>query len=263
MIRTQTDSLFAAHAGPQVFHAFFTRSGGVSTGIYAGLNCAPASADSPACIAENRARAAAEMGVAPERLLTLRQTHSAMCHLVRDPWPPGTLVEGDALVTDRPGLALGVLTADCAPVLLAGRGNSGPVIGAVHAGWKGAIGGVLESGLAAMESLGASRQSLCAVIGPCIARDSYEVGGDFRADFLAHDPENTRFFKPRADSFTFDLPAYVAHRLTQAGLVRIFTTGQDTCAQEDDFFSFRRATQAGQADYGRQISAILIRPAAS
>lgn len=263
MIRFHSDSTFSAHANPHVVHGFFLRTGGISTGIYESLNCAPLSADDPACVKENRARAAMALGVAPDHLLTLSQTHSATCHIVRAPWKPGQIMEGDALVTDRPGLALGVLTADCAPVLLAGKSESGPVIGAAHAGWKGALGGILESTIDAMESLGASRQSLCAVIGPCIARDSYEVGADFRADFLAHNPENTRFFKPRADSFTFDLPAYVTHRLMQAGIVRIFTTGQDTCAQEEDFFSFRRATQAGQSDYGRQISAIVIRPAVS
>lgn len=263
MIRLHSDSAFSAHAGPRVVHGFFLRAGGISTGIYESLNCAPLSADDPACVKENRARAAMALGVAPDHLLTLSQTHSATCHIVRAPWKPGQIMEGDALVTDRPGLALGVLTADCAPVLFAGESASGPVIGAAHAGWKGALGGVLESTIDAMESLGAPRATLSAVIGPCIARPSYEVGADFRAEFVTHAPENARFFKrtETEESFLFDLPAYVADRMARIGVAHVSATGHDTCAQEADFFSFRRATHAGHADYGRQLSAIVIRAA--
>lgn len=260
MIRYHTDSAFADHTGPQVFHAFFTRAGGVSAGIYAGLNCGPLSADDPACVAENRARAAAALDVPADRLVTLKQTHSAICHVVQGPCALGRTIEGDALVTDRGGLALGVLTADCAPVLLAGRGPSGPVVGAAHAGWKGALGGILEATLQAMESLGTAPKTIQAVIGPCIARPSYAVGEDFLKPFLAQDPSASRFFTPYQDGFLFDLPAYCGHRLTLSGVSGTGNTGHDTCAQEGDFYSFRRATHRGESDYGRGLSAIVIRP---
>lgn len=260
MIAIVQDSAFADSAGDEVFHAFFTRAGGVSTGIYEGLNCGPVSSDDPGNVRENRARAAAFLGVDPERLMTLRQTHSAVCHVVRQPWPAGETPEGDALATDRAGLAIGVLTADCAPVLFAGRGPDGPVIGAAHAGWKGAWGGVLEATVEAMLGLGAKRETIGALVGPCIARASYEVGPDFPEPFLARAPRDERFFTPIKHGFLFDLPAYCAHRLSDAGIVRVSATGHDTCADESRFYSFRRATVHGESDYGRGLSAIVIRP---
>lgn len=253
-----------AEAGPRfVAHAFFTRAGGVSTGIYASLNCGPGSQDHAAAVEENRSRAALRLGLAPRNLVTLHQIHSARCITVDGPWPQGQPPEADALATATAGLALGVLTADCAPVLFAGESSKGPVIGAAHAGWKGAVGGVLESTLSAMLALGAEADSLTACIGPCIRRSSYAVSEDFLSPFLERDPQDRRFFTPADDPdlFFFDLPAYVAHRLAQAGIDAVYDTGGDTQGEDQRFFSFRRATLRGQTDYGRQLSAILIRPA--
>lgn len=233
-------------------HGFLGRRGGVSTGNYAGLNVGIGSDDDAGAVAENR-RLATEAVLPGTRLLTLYQTHSA--DVVRaltafDDRPPG-----DALVTDRPGLALGILTADCAPVLFADR--EAGVVGAAHAGWKGAIGGVTDSAIAAMEKLGARRDRIAAAIGPCIARSSYEVDDGFARRFDADDPANERFFAPgKPGHHQFDLEAYVAHRLAKAGLARIEMLGLDTYADEDRFFSFRRATHRGEPGYGRQISII-------
>lgn len=252
---------FVENGKDPVFHGFFTRAGGASTELYAGLNCGPGSQDDPAAIAENRKRAAEVLGVSADRLLTLYQIHSAACQSVSGPWPGGKAPEADALVTATPGLAIGVLTADCAPVLFAGEGAGGPVIGAAHAGWKGAVSGILESTVAAMKDLGARADSIRACIGPCIRRESYEVSQDFLAPFLEQDAENDRFFAPgkALGLFQFDLAAYVAHRLTLAGVEPVYDTGGDTCAEESRFFSFRRATLRGEGDYGRELSAVVIR----
>ncbi|WEJ98684.1 MAG: peptidoglycan editing factor PgeF [Candidatus Sphingomonas phytovorans] len=244
--------LIRARALDGVPHGFLGRRGGVSTGIHAGLNVGIGSDDDPDAVTENR-RLATEAVLPGARLLTLYQTHSA--DVVRaltafDDRPPG-----DALVTDRPGLALGILTADCAPVLFADR--EAGVVGAAHAGWKGAIGGVTDSAIAAMEKLGARRDRIAAAIGPCIARSSYEVDDGFARRFDADDPANERFFAPgKPGHHQFDLEAYVAHRLAKAGLARIEMLGLDTYADEDRFFSFRRATHRGEPGYGRQISII-------
>lgn len=252
---------FSDNGRAPVFHAFFTRDGGESTGIYAGLNCGPGSKDAPEAVAANRRAAARRLGVALERLLTLHQIHSAVCRTVNEPWPEGKAPEADALVTDTPGLAIGVLTADCAPVLFRGEGGKGPVIGAAHAGWKGAVSGILEATVASMGVLGARPHRISACIGPCIRRESYEVSRDFLRPFTEQDPANGRFFLPGRESafFQFDLPAYVAHRLAAAGIEDVRDTGGDTCSEPDRFFSFRRATLAGETDYGRQLSAIAIR----
>lgn len=253
---------FGGNAKGPVFHAFFTREGGRSAGIYAGLNCGPGSSDDSLAVAENRNAAAARLGVLPSRLLTLYQIHSAACLSVSGPWPEGGKPpEADALVTATPGLAIGVLTADCAPVLFVCEGPKGPVIGAAHAGWKGAVSGILESTLAAMAALGAKPGDISACIGPCIRRDSYGVSEEFLKPFVEQDEENRRFFLSgqREGAFQFDLPAYVAHRLALAGVGEVYDTGGDTCAEEARFFSFRRATLKGEADYGRQLSAIVIR----
>lgn len=236
-----------------VAHGFLSREGGVSTGPHGGLNVGLGSDDDPAAVAENRARATAAV-LPGSRLVTLYQVHSGDCITVTAPFN-GDRPRADALVTDRPGLALGILTADCAPVLFADVAAG--VIGAAHAGWKGAIGGITDSTILAMESLGARRDRITAAIGPCIARVSYEVDDAFARRFETDDPANERFFAPaRAGHHQFDLEAYVVHRLASAGIRRIAALGLDTYADEDRFFSFRRATHRGEPDYGRQIALI-------
>ena len=249
---TTAVEVIRARALDGVAHGFLGRRGGVSTGDYAGLNVGIGSDDDADAVAENR-RLATDAVLPGARLVTLYQTHSAA--VVRaltgfDDRPPG-----DALVTDRPGLALGILTADCTPVLLADR-DAG-IVGAAHAGWKGAIGGVTDAVIAAMEQLGAKRERIAAAIGPCVARASYEVDDGFARRFEADDPANERFFAPgKPGHHQFDLEAYVAHRLAGAGLTRIETLGLDTYGDEDRFFSFRRATHRGEPGYGRQVSII-------
>lgn len=244
-----------ARALAGVAHGFLGRRGGVSEGITAGLDMGRRGQDavSPE-LAENRARAIAAVAPGAE-LLTLYQIHSAEAVVVQAPWDDRDRPRADALVTDRPGLLLGILTADCAPVLFADPAAS--VVGAAHAGWKGAIGGVTDATIAAMERLGARRDRIAAAIGPCIARASYEVDDVFRARFVAEDGANDRFFaEGRAGHAQFDLEGYVAHRLARAGIGRVEMLGLDTYADEARFFSFRRATHRGEADYGRQISLI-------
>ncbi|PTS77219.1 peptidoglycan editing factor PgeF [Sphingomonas sp. HMWF008] len=237
-----------------VAHGFLGRTGGVSTGIHAGLNVGIGSDDDAAAVAENR-RLASEAVLPGATLVTLYQIHSADCVTVRAPFDARLRPRADALVTDRPGLALGILTADCAPVLLADQAAG--VIGAAHAGWKGAIGGITDATILAMEALGAKRDRIAAAIGPCIARASYEVDDAFARRFEAHDPANERFFaEGRAGHFQFDLEAYVAHRLASAGIGRVALLGLDTYTDEARFFSFRRATHRGEPGYGRQISVI-------
>ncbi len=240
---------FLTHPALGARHGFFTRRGGVSAGAYAALNCGPRSADDPAHVAENRARAARALGAAPERLVGLRQVHGPVVVEAEPGWsdPP----EADALVTNRPGLLLGIVTADCAPVLLADA--EAGVIGAAHAGWRGAVAGVLEATVAAMERLGARRGRIAAVIGPCIAQASYEVRADLREAV-----GDARFFAPGRDAahFQFDLAAYCAHRL--AGIGRVEALGLDTLAEEARFFSHRRRTLAGGGPLGHQLSAIML-----
>jgi polyphenol oxidase len=236
-------------------HAFFTRQGGVSTGLYASLNCGYGSGDAPEAVAENRARAAARLGVAADRLSGVYQVHSATCVTLEAPIRRGEAPRADAMVTRVPGLALGILSADCAPVLFADAGAR--VIGAAHAGWKGALAGVTDAALAAMEALGASRERIHAAVGPCIARTSYEVDDAFAARFRDADPANERFFTDgRAGHPRFDLEAYVTHRLAAAGVGRVEALGLDTYANEPRFYSYRRATHQGEPSYGRQISLI-------
>jgi len=241
-----------ARALAGVAHGFLGRRGGVSTGDYAGLNVGIGSDDDADKVAENRRRAT-EAVLPGARLVTLYQIHSA--DVVRALTGFDDRPRGDALVSDRPGLALGILTADCAPVLFADR-DAG-VVGAAHAGWKGAIGGVTDATIDAMEKLGARRDRIAAAIGPCIARASYEVDDAFARRFEEHDPANERFFAPgKPGHHQFDLEAYVAHRLAAAGITRIEALGLDTCADADRFFSYRRATLRGEPGYGRQISII-------
>lgn len=237
-----------------VRHGFFTRRGGVSRGIFAGLNCGPGSSDRATDVAANRALVAGAMGVAPDALLSLHQVHSA--DVVTVTGPLARRPRADGLVTRMPGLALAITTADCQPVLFADA--EAGVIGAVHAGWRGAFGGVIEAALTAMEHLGARREAITAVIGPCIGPRSYEVGAEFRAEFIAAAPENARFFTPghAASKHLFDLPGYSLARLHRAGVGRSRWTGEDTFTDAARFFSYRRATHAREPDYGRQLAVI-------
>lgn len=234
-------------------HGFLGRTGGVSEGLFESLNVGLGSSDDPARVRDNRARALAS--VAPgARLVTLAQVHSARC-LVAGDWSDVARPEGDALVTDRANVAVGVLTADCAPVLFADRAAG--VIGAAHAGWKGALSGVLEATLDAMEALGARRARIAAAVGPCIAQESYEVGPEFATRFLAGDPASAPFFAPGPRGRPhFDLPGYAVHRLRRAGAGAVAALGLDTCTDPARFFSYRRTTRAAEADYGRQLSLI-------
>ena len=232
-------------------HGFLGRRGGVSTGIHAGLNVGWGSDDEREAIAENRRRAVAAV-LPGAALVTVHQVHSPDVVTVAEPWPDDARPQADALVTNRPGLLLGILTADCAPVLLADR--EAGVIGAAHAGWRGALAGVTDSTIAAMEALGAKRERIAAAIGPCIAQPSYEVDTGFVAKF---GPDNARFFKPgREGHAQFDLEGYVAARLTAAGIATVERLNLDTYADQTRFYSYRRATHRGEADYGRQISVI-------
>jgi YfiH family protein len=246
-----------ARALEGVPHGFLGRRGGVSEGVCAGLNVGLGSDDDRAAIAENRRRAIE--AVAPgAKLVTVHQVHSADVVVAEAPWSDDGRPRADAMVADRPGLALGILTADCAPVLLADR--EAGVIGAAHAGWKGALAGVVEAIVAAMERLGADRARIAAAVGPCIARKSYEVDESLLRRFLDADPENERFFVAgeRPGHHQFDLEAYVISRLAAAGLGRIEALGEDTYSQPDRFFSLRRATHRGEPDYGRQVSLIAL-----
>jgi polyphenol oxidase len=237
-------------------HGFLGRRGGVSAGELAGLNVGYGSGDGREAIAENRARAIA--AVLPEaELATVHQVHSPDAVVVERPWPQERRPHADAMVTNRPNLLLGILTADCAPVLLAD--TEAGVVGAAHAGWRGALAGVTDSVIGAMEGLGARRGRIAAAVGPCIGRSSYEVDETFRGRFLGLDPANQRFFiagpggRPH-----FDLEAYVAARLTAANISSVEALGLDTYTDAERFFSYRRATHRGEADYGRQISLIAV-----
>lgn len=238
-----------------VRHGFFTREGGVSTGLYEGLNTGVGSADDPAAVAENRRRAAEWMGATPDDLAAPYQVHSAVALTAVAGWR-GERPQGDAVATAAPGVVCAVLTADCAPVLLADP--QAGVVAAVHAGWKGALAGVVEAAVDAMAAQGALPGRTVAVVGPCIAQGSYEVGADFQARFEAEQPEAARFFVGGVapDRRRFDLPGYVLWRLAQAGVGRAAWTGHDTRADPARFYSNRRAHLAGEPDFGRLISAI-------
>ena len=237
-------------------HGFLGRRGGVSTGLVAGLNVGLGSGDDPVAVTENRRRAADAMAPGA-RLVTVYQVHSADAVIARD-WADDARPHADAIATDRPGLVVGIVTADCAPVLFADA-DAG-VIGAAHAGWKGALGGVTDATITAMESRGARRDRIATAIGPCIARASYEVDAAFLRRFAGTDRDNERFFADgrRPGHHQFDLEAYVAHRLASAGITRVAALGIDTYARPDAYFSFRRATHRGEPDYGRQISLIAL-----
>lgn len=241
-------------------HAFFSRTGGVSQGIYASLNCGFGSGDAPAAVAENRARAMHRLDLKPDRLVTAFQIHSPACVVVEEPWPHDRAPRADAMATRARGVALGILTADCAPVLFADP--KARVIGAAHAGWKGAKAGVLEATVARMAELGARPADIVAAIGPCIAQRSYEVGPEFPGPFLADDPADRDFFAPapRTGHHLFDLAGYITRRLGTVGVGLVQRCPNDTVAEEDRFFSYRRSCLRGEADYGRALSTIVLVP---
>jgi YfiH family protein len=243
---------------PHIRHGFFTREGGVSDGIYASLNCGPGSGDAIPKVMENRTRAAKTLGAALESLVTCYQIHSANVVIIDKPWTWKEAPQADAVVTKTPGIALGILAADCLPVLFADA--QAKVIGAAHAGWKGAISGVCENTISAMEKMGATRANIVASVGPGIAQNSYEVSAEFYERFFTESGTNALYFKPsdRADHYRFDLKAYVAGRLKAADISRNNVLAEDTCLDENRFFSFRRATLRKEPAYGRQISAILL-----
>ncbi len=239
-------------------HAFFTRQGGVSGGLFASLNCGFGSGDDPHKVAKNREIAAAQLGVAPARLVSCHQVHGTQTITVEEAWRREHNPRADAMVTTVPGIALGILAADCAPVLFADA--EARVIGAAHGGWRGALAGVMEATVAAMAALGASAERIRAGIGPCIAQPSYEVGPEFAQAFAAGDQGSGSFFKPgaRAGHFLFDLPGYIAHRLGRLGLAAIERAPHDTAAEEALFFSYRRACLRREPDYGRGLAAIAL-----
>lgn len=237
-------------------HGFLGRRGGVSRGVCAGLNCGLGSGDDHDDVVENRRRAADSVAPAAA-LVSVHQVHSAEAVVATAPWPDDARPHADAVVADRPGLILGVVTADCAPVLLADR--EAGVIAAAHAGWKGAVGGVLAATVAAMVGLGARADRIAAAVGPTIARASYEVDDRFRHHFLTADPANERFFADgRPGHWQFDLEGFVVSQLAEAGVGRVEALGLDTYADPDRFYSFRRATHRGEPDYGRQLSLIAL-----
>jgi len=241
-----------------VRHAFFTRQGGASKGVYASLNCGPGSGDASANVKANRTRAMAAMGLAGVDLLTANQVHSATVVTVDGPWRESGAPKADGLATKVRGLALGVLTADCAPVLFADA--KAGIVGAVHAGWRGAKAGVLEATVKAMIDLGADVEDVSAGIGPCIAQESYEVESGFAAAFMDDDRENRDYLAAaeREGHYLFDLPGYVAGRLKALGVASVETAALDTFADEKLFFSYRRATLKGEGDYGRNLSVVAL-----
>ena len=240
-------------------HGFFARRGGVSGGLYSSLNCGNGSDDSASNVVKNQTLVADYLGVSPDTLLTLYQIHSDKTVTVTDPWLPAERPQADAMVTNTPGLAIGVLTADCAPVLFADETRG--VIAAAHAGWQGALSGVVEQTITAMCALGAERGSIIAVVGPCIGQHNYQVGPEFRDTFLSANRRYESLFAPspdetRPDHWQFDLRGFVEGRLHESGLHAVSSIAMCSYANPDKFFSYRRATHHGEADYGRNISAI-------
>ncbi|HLJ06008.1 MAG TPA: peptidoglycan editing factor PgeF [Acetobacteraceae bacterium] len=241
-------------------HGFFTRAGGISSGPYASLNCSLSGGDARDAVLHNRAAAARALGADPDKLVGLTQVHGTDIVHVTDAWQPGAGPRADAMVTDRLDIALGIITADCAPILLAD--TQAGVVGAAHAGWRGAVGGVIEATIAAMVRLGARPSSIAAAIGPCIRQPSYEVSADLRDAVLAHAAADDRFFAPghRPARWQFDLAGYCAARLNTAGIIQIETVDADTAADEARFFSYRRRTLGGGGPIGHQISIIALNP---
>ena len=241
-----------------IAHGFFTREGGVSEGIYAGLNCGAGSKDDRARVTENRSRVAGHLGAPAGSLLTCYQIHSASAVIVTAPWTFETMPKGDALVTNVPGIAIGALAADCAPILFADP--EARVVAAAHAGWKGALTGIIESTITTMTSIGAKRNRIRATLGPCIGPTAYEVGPEFEENFLKVNPDHARFFRrasPEARPY-FDLPGFVLERLALAGLDTVENCTRCTYSDEARLYSYRRTTHRREPDYGRQVSAIVL-----
>jgi YfiH family protein len=243
-----------------VRHAFFTRRGGVSEGVYASLNGGLGSSDDLDRVRENRRRMTNQLGLSPDALVSVHQVHSPDAVLVEHPFPPDARPRADGMVTARPGLALGITTADCGPVLFADP--EAAVIGACHAGWRGALTGILEATIEAMEGIGAERGRIIAVLGPTIGFGAYEVGPEFVAKFQEHSDANGRFFRSsaRQGHSLFDLPGYIGARLTASGIGEYVDLKLCTYSDEERFFSYRRTTHRGETDYGRLISAIALTP---
>lgn len=248
------------NTAPRCRHGFFSKQGGVSTGIYTGLNCGPGSDDNAQNVRANRAAVARHLGVDPDNLLNLYQIHSANVVIADKPWALGQAPKADALVTKQSGLALSILTADCTPVLFCD--SDAHVIAATHAGWKGALSGVIAATIDTMESLGARRGNILAAIGPCITQPNYEVGPEFLDRFTSTDPTYARFFtaspKPDSDRSHFDLPGFVHQCLADAGITSIDNNAVCTYAHSDTYFSYRKSTHRNEPDYGRNISAIAL-----
>jgi YfiH family protein len=238
-------------------HGFFTRRGGVSQGPFTSLNCSLSSQDDRDAVLRNRGLVADALGVTPARLVGCTQVHGIDVVEVDTPWEPGAGPRADAMVTRRPGLALGIITADCGPVLFADPGSG--IAGAAHAGWRGAVAGIIEATIAAMVTLGARTERIVAAVGPCIGQRSYEVAADLRDVVLARAEADARFFAGgrHAEHWQFDLPGYCAARLRAAGVAEVAVTGVDTLAEEERFFSHRRRTLAGGGPIGHQISVIV------
>jgi hypothetical protein len=253
-----TITLSALDGDRAIRHAFFTRRGGVSGGLFASLNCGFGSGDNPEDVARNRAIAAAQLDLAAERLVSCHQIHGTEVVTVERPWRREDNPRADGTVTKVPGIALGVLAADCAPVLFADP--EAGIIGAAHGGWRGTLAGIMEATVAAMVALGARAERIGAGIGPCIGQASYEVGPEFPAIFAAADLASAAFFvpAPRPGHFLFDLPGYIALRLQRLGLAAVERAPHDTAAEEDLFFSYRRACLRGESDYGRGLAAIAL-----
>ncbi len=239
-------------------HAFFSRRGGVSRGLYTSLNCGHGSGDDPKAVEANRARAVSALDMPPGTLFTNHQIHSRRVVVIDETAEPDDKREADGLVTNRPGIVLGALAADCAPVLFAAPTER--VIGAAHAGWRGALDGVCDATVDAMIEFGVRPDGIKAAIGPCIGMESYEVGPEFPAPFLEQDSENGRFFEKAARDghFLFDLPGYLVRRLSRLGLGEVLRMDADTCRDEANFFSYRRSRLRGEPDYGRQLAAITL-----
>ena len=241
-----------------ITHGFFTRAGGQSEGVYASLNCGFGSGDAYESVRQNRHFVAEEMGVADESLVTPYQIHSAEAVIASKAWGREDAPKADAVITNLPGLAVGVLTADCGPILFAEP--EARVVAAAHAGWKGAFGGVIENTLSKMEALGANRKDVSVAIGPTISQDSYEIGDEFYENFVSSSPENARFFKQYGSGkYHFDLPGYISERLRLAGVSNIENMELCTLKSESLFYSYRRSTLNREPDYGRQISAIRLK----
>ncbi|HEX6443171.1 MAG TPA: peptidoglycan editing factor PgeF [Stellaceae bacterium] len=251
-------TLDALDCDNRIRHAFFTRQGGVSTGLFAALNCGFGSGDDLDKVARNRALAAAQLELPPDRLVSCHQVHGTDVVTVERPWRREDNPRADGMVSNVPGIALGILAADCAPVLFADP--EAGVVGAAHGGWRGALAGVMETTVAAMARLGARVERIQAGIGPCIGQASYEVGPDFEGAFADADPESRGFFvrADRPGHFRFDLPGYIAGRLARLGLAAMQQSGHDTAAEGDLFFSYRRACLRGEKDYGRGLAAIAL-----